>query len=68
MPSSTDPRLLAPRAFPAAAYRQEETIRDQNNSEKTKEQLWLDAAREQNTEVSSSQVDFFAELRTQSGT
>ena len=68
MPSSTDPRLLAPRAFPAAACKLEQAIRDNNNSEKTKEELWIDAAREQNAEISSSQVDFFAELRTRSGT
>jgi hypothetical protein len=67
MPSSTDPRLLAPREFPATAYRAEEAIRDNNNSEKTKEQLWLDAAREQNTDVSDSEVDFFKQLRTRSG-
>jgi hypothetical protein len=67
MPSSTDPRLLAPRSFPVAAYKAEETIRDHNNSEKTKEELWLDAARAQDAEVSSSEVDFFQQLRTRTG-
>lgn len=67
MPSSTDPRLLAPRSFPLSAYKAEQEIRDNNNGEKTKEEVWLDAAREQNADVSSSEVDFFQQLRTRTG-
>ena len=68
MPSSTDPRLLAPRTFPLTAYKAEEAIRDNNDSDKTKEELWLDAARAQNADVSSSEVDFFDQLRTRTRT
>jgi hypothetical protein len=67
MPSSNDPRLLAPQQYPTAAYEQEKHIKDVNDSQRSDDQVWLSTAHDQKEEINARNVDFFKELRQPRG-
>jgi hypothetical protein len=65
MNSSNDPRLLETLVVSAHALAMSRKVKDNNNDERTDEREWLKAAREQDDEISASEVEFFEELRKQ---
>jgi hypothetical protein len=62
--TNADPNLLRPLVLSGPAVERDRRVKDQNDSVRPDEVVWFEKALAQDAEISASEVEFFATLRS----